>query len=185
MYHFLRKSAFALFKSIYKFEIDGVENIPKEGPVILACNHINNLDPFCIAFAVDRQIFYMAKEEIFKIPIINKIARSLGVFPVKRGGGDRKAIRTAIQILESGNILGIFPEGTRSKTGVLGKGHVGVGIFALKTNAVVIPIAIKSTFKPFSKIKIIYGKPIDTSSTNDAAEVTDKIMNAISVLLKK
>jgi len=191
MYHFLRKNAFFLFKILFEVEIKGIENIPKEGSVIIASNHISNFDPLFVAFPVERQIRFMAKKEIFNFPFIGKLVKSLGSFPVNRGGGDREAIRTSLEILRNNEILGIFPEGTRNKSGTLGKGHTGVGIFALKSKAVVIPVGIKSSFKLFSTVEISYGNPVNLThlykerqSTEDVNEATKLIMDSIRKVLK-
>ncbi|MFY0543034.1 lysophospholipid acyltransferase family protein [Brevibacillus sp. H7] len=178
------------FSALYRWQVIGAEHIPKEGPVILCANHISLLDPPLLGSGIERQVHFMAKEELFRIPVISFLIKKFGAFPVKRGASDRTAIRTALKILEEGKIFGIFPEGTRSKTGELGPGLPGVGMFALKSEAVVIPVAIIGPYKLFRPVKIVYGEPIDLSTQrfgkagSDALkETTDLIMLHIKKLL--
>ncbi|QQE76610.1 1-acyl-sn-glycerol-3-phosphate acyltransferase [Brevibacillus composti] len=179
-----------VFSVFYRWQVIGAEHIPKEGPVILCCNHISLWDPPLLGSGIDRQVHFMAKEELFRIPVISFLIQKFGAFPVKRGAGDRTAIRTALKLLEEGKIFGIFPEGTRSKDGTLGPGMSGVSMFALKSNAAVIPVAIKGPYKLFRPVKIIYGQPIDIASLRERKtdsetlkETTDLIMSRIQSLL--
>lgn len=177
-YSFAKGVVKGIFQPLYRVEAKGVENIPKEGSVLLCANHINNADPIVIGITCPRPIVYMAKEELFNIPILKGIVKRLNAFPVKRGKADREALRKGLETLNNNQILGIFPEGTRSKTGEIGKGLAGAGFFALKTNATVVPAAIVGSYKPFRKVKVIYGKPIDMkplkekkASANEAVEL--------------
>ncbi len=186
-YSFAKLIVTGVLKPIYRFEVIGQENIPKEGPVIICCNHISNMDPVTLGITSPRPISFMAKEEIFKVPVLKQIVTALHAFPVKRGKGDRSALRTGLQILREGKVFGIFPEGTRSKTGELGKGLSGVGFFALKTDAEVVPCAIIGPYKPFRKLKVVYGKPINMQELKEkkasAKEATEVIMGHIKEIL--
>lgn len=187
----------ALFKFLlqifYRIEFRGVENIPHQGAVILCSNHISNLDPIVMGIGVmHRKVHYMAKEELFRIPVVSFFVRKFGAFPVKRGLNDRQALKLALQTLRNQHVLGIFPEGTRSKTGKLGKGHVGAAMFAMRTDAVVIPVAIIGPYRLFGRLKCIYGAPLDLSEYKDgeatrdrAREATDEIMAAIGRLIEQ
>lgn len=180
----------AYFKTFYKVEIIGSENIPKTGPVILCCNHISNLDPPLLgSFVNDREIHYMAKAELFEKPILKSLLPKIHAFPVKRGLTDKQALRTAINLLKEGKVLGIFPEGTRSKTGELRKGLSGVGFFALRSDAVVVPCAIIGPYKRFKRLKLVYGKPIDMTNYRkeriSAEEMTAIIMQEIANLIEQ
>lgn len=180
------------FGTILKTKIIGAENIPKDGAFILAANHVSNWDPPFLGTFIDREVCYMGKEELFKNPIMAWVCRNLYVFPVKRGTADKTAIKTAIKILKDGKCFGIFPEGTRSKTGKLGKAESGVSLIAAMTKAPIIPAAIVNTEKIFSRaekfprLAVVYGTPIKFSgSTKDKdamANFAQELMNEIANL---
>ncbi|MEB1806864.1 MAG: 1-acyl-sn-glycerol-3-phosphate acyltransferase [Bacillaceae bacterium] len=189
LYVFGRGLCRSFFSTTYRVETIGLENIPKEGPVLLCSNHIHNFDPPFLGSYVPRKVHYMAKAELFKVPLLGRMITAVGAFPVKRGAGDKQALKLGLKILKEGEALGLFPEGTRSKDGKLGKGLAGAGFFALRTDAVVIPCAIIGSYKPFSKLRVIYGEPLEMESLRAAkassGEVTDYIMKAIAELLHK
>ena len=180
------------FGTILRTRVIGVENIPESGAFILAANHVSNWDPPFLGTFIDREVCYMGKEELFKNPVMAWACRSLHVFPVKRGAADKTAIKTAVKILKDGKCLGIFPEGTRSKTGKLGKAESGVSLIAAMAKAPIIPAAIINTEKIFSKEKflprpaVVYGTPIRFSgSTKDKeamANFAQELMNEIAKL---
>jgi 1-acyl-sn-glycerol-3-phosphate acyltransferase len=188
-YSFAKGVVSCLLKPIYRIEVIGTAHFPKEGGVLLCSNHISNLDPPVVGITAPRPVHFMAKEELFRVPILKSIVSNLHAFPVKRGMGDRQALRTGLEILKDDKVLGIFPEGTRSKDGKLGKGLSGVGFFALRTNAVVVPCAIIGSYKPFKKLKVVYGSPIDMEEFRQRKaspeEVTDYIMSHIKALLEQ
>jgi 1-acyl-sn-glycerol-3-phosphate acyltransferase len=186
-YTFARSIAAGFLQSIYRFEMVGLENIPNDGGVLICSNHINNFDPPVVGIKIPRPVYYMAKEELFSIPIFGKIVRMCNAFPVKRGMSDREALRKGLNILKDGHILGLFPEGTRSKTGELGKGLAGAGFFASRSNAAVVPCAIIGPYKILHKIKVVYGKPIKMDELRknkvSAEQVTELIMSEIQKLI--
>ncbi|MGE7621571.1 lysophospholipid acyltransferase family protein [Viridibacillus sp. NPDC096237] len=186
-YQFAKSVVFTALKPIYRMEVIGLENFPKEGGILLCSNHIDALDPPVVGITSPRPVNFMAKEELFKLPILKKILPSVHAFPVKRGLSDRQALRTALELLKKGQVVGIFPEGTRNKTGTLGKGFSGAGFFALKGEANVMPCAIIGPYKPFRRLKVVYGKPIDIAPYRErrakAEEVTEVIMASIQELL--
>lgn len=179
----------AIFYPLYRIKVIGKENIPKTGPVIICSNHISNLDPPVIGITSPREIHFMAKEELFERPMLNKLLTAINAFPVKRGIGDRNALRKGLHVLQDGKTLGLFPEGTRSKTGELGKPLAGVGFFALRSDAVVIPCAIKGSYKPFQRLTVIYGEPMNMEQLRQnktSAKVTaEEIMKSIQALIDK
>jgi 1-acyl-sn-glycerol-3-phosphate acyltransferase len=188
-YSFARSVVAGIFKPWYRVEVLGLEHFPKEGGVLLCTNHIHNFDPLIVGISAPRPVHFMAKEEIFKVPVLGNIVRNCNAFPVKRGMGDREALRTGLKVLKEGNVFGLFPEGTRSKTGEIGKGLSGAGFFALRTEAVVLPCAIIGPYKSLSKLRIVFGKPIDMeeirSSKASAEVVTELIMSEIHKLIKE
>lgn len=180
-----------LFTVFLRMEVHGAQNIPKDGPLVVASNHLSLLDPPIIGTAATRKVHFMAKQELF-VPILGDIYKLLGAFPVKRGGADRAAIKHGIDILQSGKVLAIFPEGTRSKTGALGKAEPGALMMASKANAVIIPTCvvgtdIKRCGKLWPKVHVCFGKPIhfpeDEPITKEVLKsMTDEMMERIAEL---
>ena len=123
----------------------GREYIPRSGPVILAANHRSFLDPFVIGCLARRPVYYVAKKELFANAIAAWLLNRLGAFPIDRGAGDQQAMDTARRILERGDCVVIFPEGTRTRPGPLGAPRRGVGRLALQTGAPVVPVAVFGT----------------------------------------
>ena len=177
-----------LLYPLHRIKVIGKENFPKEGGVLLCTNHIDNLDPPVVGITCPRPVHFMAKEELFEAPLLKSILPRVNAFPVKRGMSDRKAFRNALSILKDGNVVGLFPEGTRSPTGELQKGLAGAGFFALKGEAVVMPCAIIGPYKPFKRLKVVYGKPIDMAKYREerasTEEVTEVIMAEIGKLIE-
>ncbi|TYP77785.1 lysophospholipid acyltransferase family protein [Paenibacillus methanolicus] len=174
---------------VFRFKAVGLENIPSEGPVVLCSNHISNFDPPTVGIKVPRKVHYMAKAELFDIPVFGPLIRGLGAFPVKRGGVSKDAIRSAIALLENGGVMGIFPEGSRKAPSGMGK--KGAAMIAMRSKATVIPVAIIGSYKPFRRMVIRYGQPIDMSafiqdSSSDVLErVTDEIMANIRDMVRE
>lgn len=187
MYRITRVLTRLAFLLLFRLRAIGLENIPTEGAVIICCNHKSNLDPPILATPLDRKVHYMAKEELFKVPILGWLIKTYGAFPVKRGGVSKDAIRSALRILEDGHVLGIFPEGSRRSTGMAKKGAAS---FAIRSSATVIPAAIIGSYVPLRRMSVVYGKPLDLSAYADGSAanlemVTEKIMEAIRELISQ
>lgn len=186
LYKFARGLLRILYSILFPLEVEGRHHIPKEGPVLLCANHISNLDPPAVGIWLDRKISFFAKEELFRFPLLGWIVRQLGAIPVKRGAGDRKALNAALEVLKQGGMVGIFPEGTRSRSGMVEQAKKGAAFFALRSGAVVIPTAIIGPYRLFRKTKIVYGPPVDLtpyrgvkSSSAVLEEVSGLIMERI------
>ena len=145
LYSFLQGLFQFLFQVFFRARGIGAENLPREGAVILAANHQSNWDPPLLATFLSRPVCYMAKQELFEIPVFGSIIRACHSFPVRRGAADRGAIKTALQILKLQECLGVFPEGTRSKDGRVHKAEAGVALLAAMSKAPVVPAAIIGT----------------------------------------
>lgn len=175
----------------YRVEVHGIENIPDIGPFIVCANHISYWDPPLIGCLVkNRQIHFMAKAELFKIFLFKNILLKLGAFPVKRETVDRRAFKKALHILNEGKVVGLFPEGTRSKTGELQKPLNGPALLALKSSVPILPIAIKGPYKLFGRIKVAIGQPISFKDFEgqkikgeQLSQLSYKIMQEIAALL--
>lgn len=177
------------FRIFYRVKIVGRENIPVDGGVLLCSNHIHILDPPLVGCFLKRKTRFMAKAELFSQPVLKFLLPKLGAFPIRRGMSDRQALRTGLKLLKEGEMIGVFPEGTRSKTGDLGKGLAGVGFFALRSDSNVVPCAVIGSYKLFSKLLVVYGPPVDMATLREnrasAEEATEEIMEGIRKLLKE
>ncbi|MBS4194514.1 lysophospholipid acyltransferase family protein [Lederbergia citri] len=186
-YSFARTVVSIVLKPLYRIETRGTEHFPKDGSVLLCTNHIDNLDPPVVGITAPRPIYFMAKAELFKRPWSKKLMENIQAFPVKRGLSDREALRTGLKYLKEGKVVGLFPEGTRNLTGEVGKGLAGAGFFALRSNALVVPCAIIGPYKPFKKLIVVYGKPIDFTEMREnkisAEAATEIIMSEIRKLV--
>lgn len=131
--------------------VHGREKVPLEGPLIIAPNHCSYLDPPLVGVAVPRICHSMSKEELFRVPLLGWWITRLHVFPVKRGGADRAALRHALQVLKRGEVLVIFPEGTRTRDGRLGPAQPGIGLIAVKSGAPILPLYIDGTFRAWPR----------------------------------
>jgi 1-acyl-sn-glycerol-3-phosphate acyltransferase len=153
---------------IYRVRAIGVENVPKTGPLILAPNHFSQMDHFFIGLHLRRKVRFMAKSQMFGPPVLTYIYKHGGVFPVRRGHRDEKAIETALTILGQGEMLLVYAEGGRSRSGELGEVKPGIGRIALESGAPVVPVAIQGServrrWKRFSfpKVTVQFGEPIE------------------------
>lgn len=180
LYRVCRRVLRVLYAVFYRFEASGLENIPATGGVILCSNHLSVLDPPTVGTKLNRRVHYMAKAELFQIPLFGPFIRKLGAFPVKRGGVSKDAIRSSITLLQGGGVMGIFPEGTR-KAAASEMGKKGAAMIAMRSKAIIIPVAIVGNYRIFRKMKIRFGKPIDISAfTEDpASDVLEQVTEAI------
>jgi len=177
-----------VFSFFFKIKISGQENIPREGGFILASNHLSYLDPAVLAIACPREVNFMAKAELFRIPLFANLIRSLGAFPVKRNTADIYALREAIKRVKAGNGLLVFPEGGRKNGSTDLEPQAGIGFLAAKINAFVIPVFISGTdialpkgariIKP-SKVSVSFGKQISLERGLSYKEIAQRIMDNI------
>jgi 1-acyl-sn-glycerol-3-phosphate acyltransferase len=180
------QSIFSLFSVI---RVEGVEHLPQSGGVILAANHMTNFDVFPMQFVLPRLIFFMGKAELFQNPLLDPILRRLGGFPVQRGSKDYWALRHAALVLENEQVLGIFPEGKRSKGRGLTEGKTGAARLAVEQACPVVPMGVEGTEKVFTHlgrrttINIRLGEPLWPHPHETAQAFTDRIMVAIAALL--
>lgn len=180
-----------LAMTIWRARATGVENIPLEGPLIIACNHLAYLDPPVMGCFSPRQISYMAKRELFEIPVLGWAIRKVGAYPVDREGSATAAIKRSVEVLRAGGCIGIFPEGGRNQEGEK-EARAGVALLASLGKAPVVPAAIVGSdrAKYLAQIKVAFGKPIalpaDRKATRDDLEkFTNETMSAISALIRE
>ena len=184
-----------IYKFVFRGHLIGTENIPQNNSFIMVSNHGSLLDPPLLGHALGRNISFMAKAELFKIPLLGSIIKACGAYPVKRGIVDKNTIQTACKKLSNDNCIGIFIDGTRQKNGLVNKPKQGAALLAFKNQKLLLPVAIvnshriirfKFFFPLFSKIVIKVGKPVQppqSSCRDDLNSVTmhlqDKINNLI------
>ncbi|MBC7766371.1 MAG: 1-acyl-sn-glycerol-3-phosphate acyltransferase, partial [Hyphomonadaceae bacterium] len=156
-----------VLKIFFRVTVVGAENIPKTDGFIVAPNHRSNWDVPVVACFSSRKLAFMAKEEMFKLWITEKLFKSLNAFPIKRGKGDIGAIKAAIRILQDGHVMLMFPEGTRNKTGEDLPAKPGIAYLAIKGQVPILPVAIKGEYRLFGRIMLQFGKPIYFSEWYD------------------
>ena len=186
---------FPIYKFVFKGILIGRENIPREGSFIVVSNHGSLLDPPLLGHALERNISFMAKEELFKIPFLGFVIKACGAYPVKRGIADKNTIKTACEKLSNNKSIGIFIDGTRQKNGRVNKPKQGAALLAFKNQKLLLPVALVNSHKLirfkfcipfFSKIVIKVGKPLQppqTSSRSDLKSVTIDLQNEINNLI--
>ena len=183
--------------------VEGLERVPRDRPFLLVANHFSNFDPLIIGATVgdlnDIVVRFMAKDEMLHWPFIGWLARQSGVFFVRRGEGDRAAQRSALAHLAAGRPVGMFPEGTRSRTGVIGEGHAGAALLAMRSGVPLLPAAITGTERVFPRGAVIprrhpvlvrigdlFELPHQAEGRLDRAELaagSDRIMREIAAML--
>ena len=184
-----------IYKFVFKGHLIGRDNIPKKDSFILVSNHGSLLDPPFLGHALGRNISFMAKAELFKIPFLGSIIRACGAYPVKRGIADKNTIKIACKKLSNNNCIGIFIDGTRQKNGLVNKPKQGAALLGFKNKKLLLPVAIVNSHRLirfkycipiFSKIVIRVGKPLQppkSSSREDLNSVTIKLQENINNLI--
>lgn len=190
IYRLLKFLARMILITVRRWDVQGRENLPASGGAVLVANHVSYWDPVVVICAFRRKVHFMAKSELFKIPVIGYVLRISGSFPVRRDKSDREAIRTAIRLLEEGQVVGVFPEGTRSHSGELLKPHLGAAMLAAKAKVPMIPIALTGTRGGFGRVRMTIGVPIvcqesKKSSKAELEKASDHVMEQIAAMIKK
>ncbi|HHW25500.1 MAG TPA: lysophospholipid acyltransferase family protein [Bacillota bacterium] len=185
-YKYLRPLVLKLFN----IHITGSENEPPEGGCLVCANHISNFDVIVLAASLKRQLRYLAKAELFRVPILRSIVKALGAFPIRRGEGDVGAIKTTLKLLEQGEMVGFYPQGTRH-IGVDPRGTPikhGIAMVATRANVPVLPVCIQTkNFKivPFRRIDVRIGKPIYPEEFGLSARSPDEYKRISEYIFKK
>lgn len=198
----LRPVAFWWTRVCYRMEFVGVERVPETGPIILTPNHVTYLDPIWVSIPVERRIFYMAWDAIFRIPVFSSVVRLFGAFPVRIEGHDRGAMREARCHLAAGHALMVFPEGGRTTTGRLMPFKAGAFRLALFAGTVVVPVTIEGAHEIWpagrllprlrGRVRITYHEPIPIERADDldlaglrrrARELADAAHDAVASAL--
>lgn len=176
------------FSTIWRMRVYGGENMPKTGPVIVACNHVSFFDPPVLGSASPRRIQYMAKEQLFRIPVLGPAIRAVGAYPVDREGSATAAVKRSVEVLRQGGVIGIFPEGTRNLSGGA-EVRGGVSLLASLGKAPVVPARLVGTSgaKRLERFRVYFGKPMSLpqerkATREEMANFTEEVMRAIRSL---
>lgn len=188
LYDAARNTFLVCFKAIWRMRVYGAQHVPRSGPVIIACNHVSYFDPPVLGSASPRRISYMAKEELFHIPLLGPAIRAVGAYPVDREGSAAAAIKRSVEVLRAGGVIGIFPEGGRNLTGSA-PARGGVALLAAHGRAPVVPARLIGTdaAKRLQPFRVHFGPalslPADRKATREEmANFTDEVMRAIRSL---
>ena len=188
-----------VLNTFFGFEVMGKENLPEKGPFIVTSNHVSYADPVVVGAACDTvTLSFMAKKEVFNMPLLGAWAKAVGCIPTERKSGSSRPLKMALAKLKEGGAIGMFPEGTRSTDGTLRQPEAGIGLLALKSGAPVVPIYVSGTAKAMPKgqkfpkpckVKARIGKAIDIGPLAELSErrkayelLSRKVMDAISRL---
>lgn len=178
-----------IIRRAFRIELTGEDNIPDSGGCIACVNHISIFDPIVICTVIKRHVRFIAKQELFRIPVVGWYLKAIRVIPIKRGSGDIGAVKSSLKALKNGEVLGIFPTGTREKKHPDAPVKPGVALIALRAGVPVIPIHIDASYRIFSKVRITVGEEVDMSGYADRkltqeelASAAEKIYSSIRML---
>lgn len=171
-YVLLKCLARPVFRGLFAIRCEGMEHVPRSGPLIVICNHQSGFDPPVVAAILPRPVYFMTKAELFRFRPFAAVIEALHAYPVKRGRPDRGAIRKSLELLHAGQTLLIFPEGHRTETGALQPARSGVVFLAKRTGAPIVPVGIVGRYGFRRRIRYYVGKPfvIPATMSTDAGQ---------------
>lgn len=186
LYQVAKALVCAFMHIVFRVKVVNKERFPKDGPVIVSINHTSYWDVPLVAAMMPRKLHYMAKRDLFDIPVLGRFMKWAGAFPVSRGKGDVGAIRTALEALSENKVIAIFPEGRRVLKGMTHTAKPGVALIAEKSGAPILPVAIGGKYRMFSRIPIVIGEPIwvkkpETGhlSSEELKEISSELIDTI------
>lgn len=171
-----------IFTPIFRMKVIGKENVPKEGALLLCSNHVSAMDPILLGIIQPRQVCYMSKAELFQNKFLGAVLRGLGAFPVERGTGGADALANAYRLLDENAVVGVFIEGTRSKTGELLRPKTGAALLRYRSGAPIVPVCITAEGgkpRPFHRTEIRFGKPIKPEIPDESSMQLRRASRAI------
>lgn len=182
-YNLFANTTYIYFKFFYKLRVEGLENIPETGRVVICSNHVGFNDPILMTAIMPRKLTYMAKKELFKNRVLSAIITKLGAFPVDRETSGLSAIKTAIKILKSDKVFAMFPQGTRVKEEDLDSAKPGVAMIAIKSKSPVVPVYIDTEYKKFKKLRVNVGRPLNFDEYFDIKLTTEQYEDLSKTIL--
>ena len=200
LYGVLKPLAVAVMRAGCRLEVRGREHVPPTGPALLVSNHVSVLDPPFVGGAAPRELYFLAKEELFRVPLFGRLIHALNARPVRRDGSDGRALKTALKLLRENRAILLFPEGTRGVEGRLGEGKPGAGMLAVLSGAPVVPVCVSGTaralplrwaFPRRARVSVSFGPPLVFKAVGDEGrkeryrEATEEMMRAIAQLMAR
>ena len=197
LYAIVKPLTVTLMRLFFGLRSRGTEHVPATGPVLLVANHVSFLDPPLVGGASARRLTFLAKAELFRVPLFGGLIRRLGAHPLRREGGDAGALRTALRVLKGGGALLVFPEGTRGEEGILGPAKPGAGMLAVLGGAAVVPVYVSGSGRAWPRdrrfprpadVTVTFGPPLaltvggHASRKDDYEAVSRQMMAAIADL---
>jgi 1-acyl-sn-glycerol-3-phosphate acyltransferase len=198
LYGILKPLAVILMRVFFRLEVRGREHVPATGPVLIVSNHVSVLDPPFVGASAPRPLHFLAKEELFRVPVLGRLIHALNARPVRRDGSDSRALKTALRLLAERRAVLVFPEGTRGVEGRLAAGKPGAGMLAVMSGAPVVPVFVSGTARALppgralprpGRVRVSFGPPLTFKSRGDERrkdayrEATDEMMRAIGQLM--
>lgn len=198
LYRFVKPIAVALMRIAFRLEVRGREHVPATGPLLIVSNHVSLLDPPLVGGAAPRELYFLAKEELFRIPLLGRFIRGLNARPVKRDGSDSRALKSALKLLAEDRALLLFPEGTRGVAGRLSAGKPGAGMLAVMSGAPVVPAYVSGSARALprgrvlprpGRVRVTFGPALHFKAVGNERrkeqyrEATDEMMRAIAQLM--
>ena len=192
-YRVLRVFFWVVFHTLWPLRIKGVENVPREGAAIIVCNHLSLVDPFVVGYGANRLVSFMGKEELFSTPVVGFLIRKVGAFPVDRSRRDPTSMRVALTVLKEGELLGMFPEGTRSTSGEMLEMRTGAARLAARTRTPIIPASVHNTNKGMppgkmirpARIGITFGPSFELTELYDRNDKGEAMERALATIKER
>ncbi|MEO5952071.1 MAG: lysophospholipid acyltransferase family protein [Chloroflexia bacterium] len=192
-YRGIRVFFWLIFHSLWPLKIVGKDNVPQSGSALIVSNHLSMVDPFVVCFGAHRLVSFMGKEELFRTPLVGFLVRKLGAFPVDRSRRDPASMRIALTLLKDGELLGMFPEGSRSATGELQELRAGAARLASRTRAPIVPVAVVNTdhalppgkFLRPARISVVFGEPFELTELYEKPKDEEAMARALILIKEK
>jgi 1-acyl-sn-glycerol-3-phosphate acyltransferase len=192
-YRIIRGFFWTVFHTLWPLKVVGQQNVPMQGSAVIVCNHLSMVDPFVVGFGAGRMVNFMAKEELFRVPVVGFLIRKVGAFPVDRSRRDPASMRVALSVLKADELLGMFPEGTRSTIGEMLELRAGAARLASRTRTPIVPAAVINTDRALppgkfirpARISLHFGEPFELTELNENPKDEEALTRALALIKEK